>query len=158
VARRLELEAIFPGTVSEAFSALARTLAFRRWGYARELFAAGLPAAGSGYRYQTGSVLRVGRIVAVTRPVGLTLKEMLHDPPCRVALTLRWRVDPVPAGTAVRVSAGYRLNHAAMLRARHWDRRLHRHLYRQFSFVAANLDCMHDKAVTKRDLTHHRNR
>lgn len=143
---------MFPGSVSELFAALGRTLAFRRWGLQHQWTSlAPLPAAGSHYRYHAGSVLRVGRIVAVTRPVGLTLKEALHDPPCRVMLTLRWHIDPVLNGSSVRLHASYRLNHAARLRGRHWDRRLQLHFSSQFSFVALNLERLRDDADAKRD-------
>ena len=154
VARRQELEAVYPGTVSEVFAALGRTLSFRRWGLQQELLSNGLPRPGQAYRHRTGSVLRIGRVVDVTRPVGLTLKEALQDSPCRVLLTLRWRIDPVSTGSSVRLNAVYRLNHAAVLRGRHWDRRLRQHFCNQFRFVAVNLNRMHDKGCVKRELTH----
>jgi hypothetical protein len=99
-------------------------------------------------------VLRIGRIVEVTRPVGITLKEALNDSRCRVVLTFRWRIDPVVDGSSLRLNASYRLNHAAILRRRHWDGRLERHFRNQFAFVAINLDRMHDNQVAKRDLIH----
>jgi hypothetical protein len=154
VARRQELDAVFPGTLGEVFTALARTLSFRRWGSTDVLLQPALPGPGHPYRHHAGKALRVGRIVDVTRPVGLTLKEILHDPPCRVMLTLRWRIDPVQTGSAVRLNASYRLNHAAMLRARHWDRRLRQNFSLQFRFIARNLDQMHCSESLKRDLMH----
>ena len=120
-------------------------------GAARESKARGV---GQAYRHRAGSVLRSGRIVDVTRPVGLTLKEVLDDAPCRVLLTLRWRIDPVSAGSSVRLNAIYRLNHAALLRGRHWDRRLRQHFSNQLRYVAVNLERLHDSELTKRELTH----
>ena len=120
-----------------------------------------MPTAGSSYRYRAGSVLRQGRIVEVIRPVAVTLKEVLHDPPCRVALTLRWRVDSSPVGCSVRLGAEYRLNHAAVLRTRHWDRRLAAHFGRQFTFLAKRLEWARETEVqargssAKRDLIQH---
>ena len=92
------------------------------------------------YRCRFGAVLRAGRVVEVIRPVAITLKEILNDPPCRVSLTLRWRIDPGLAGCTVRLRAQYLLNHAALLRARHWDERLARHFRNQSRFLAVNLD------------------
>jgi hypothetical protein len=91
------------------------------------------------YRYQTGSVRRVGRVVEVVRPVALTLKEVLHDPPCRVSLTMRWRIEPSASGCRVRLAASYRLDRAAILRRRHWDERLRLNFRNQFTFLAINL-------------------
>jgi hypothetical protein len=155
VARNQQLEAVFPGTVSEVFSALVHTLSFRRWRHHQALsLSDGFPATGTSYRYQAGSVHRAGRIVAVTRPVGFTLKEVLHDPPCRVMLTLRWNLDPVLAGSCLRLQARYRLNHAALLRGRHWDHRLRLHFSNQFRFVAENLERVLAEHSRKRDLMH----
>ena len=148
------MEARYAGSVSEVFVALLRTLSFRRWGLEHDLLGAAPPRPGLSYRHRTGSVLRQGRIVDVTRPIGLTLKEALHDPPCRVVLTFRWRIYPLPEGSSLRLNASYRFNHAAILRCRHWDARLERHFRKQFAFVAVNLDRMHDKPVAKRDLMH----
>jgi hypothetical protein len=84
-------------------------------------------------------VRRIGRIVEVVRPVALTLKEVLHDPPCRVSLTMRWRIEPNASGCTVRLGASYRLNHAALLRRHHWDERLRLNFRNQFTFLEANL-------------------
>lgn len=137
------------------------TLAFRRWPQsAAEAKLAPLPAAGLSYRYQAGSVRREGRIVEVIRPVAVTLKEYLHDPPCCVGLTLRWRIESVPAGVAVRLFVDYRLNHAAALRSRHWDRRLSMHFKKQFTYLSSNLRRIQDLRQAaegngaKRDLIH----
>lgn len=137
--RRLRLEATVTGTVGEAFLALVATLSFRRWRSGLDSHHGFPPVTGSRYRYRFGSVLRDGRVVEIMRPVGITLKEVLHDPPCRVALTMRWRLEPVAFGCAVRLRAEYRLNHASLLRATHWERRLSRHFRNQFGFLRRNL-------------------
>lgn len=150
VTRKRQLDENFAGTVSEVFVALSLTLAFRRWSSATESYFGFLPAPGARYRHHVGSVLRVGRVVEIIRPVAVTLKEILHDPPCRVGITMRWRVDPVAQGCAVRLHAEYRLNHAAVLRARHWDRRLLLHFRNQFAFVDRNLRRLRDSEPTTR--------
>lgn len=134
------------GTVSEVFNALGLTLAFRRWQSLPESSLL-LPPAGCRYEYQAGSVRRIGRIVEIIRPVGLTLKEILHDPPCRVVLTMRWRIEPVASGCIVRLAAEYQLNHAATLRNRHWDRRLTGHFQRQLAFLSRNLTLFREQNV-----------
>lgn len=138
LARRLHFDARVEGTVSDVFAALAQTLAYRRWPTVGEVDPGCMPPAGCRYRYQAGGVLRVGRVVEIIRPVAVTLKELLHDPPCRVSLTMRWRIDPAPDGSVVRLSIHYRLNHASVLRARHWDRRLSLYFGRQFAFLRRN--------------------
>jgi len=140
LARKQQFDLRLDGTVNEVFAALIATLAFRRWAPVSESAFGSLPLAGHSYRYRAGSVLRQGRVVEVIRPVAVTLKEVLHDPPCRVALTLRWRIDSSPAGCCARLRAEYRLNHAAALRTRHWDQRLEAHLCRQFKFLARRLE------------------
>jgi hypothetical protein len=158
---RQQLDTVLPGSTSTVFAALCRTLAYRRWPAGPGLPDEPLPQQGQRYQFQAGSVRRVGRIVEVVRPVGLTLKEVLHDPPCRVSLTLRWRIDPVVSGCAVRLGASYRLNHAATFRRRHWDERLRLNFTNQFTFLALNLGRMQDRlaggaiGVVKRDLSHH---
>jgi len=158
--RRQELDAVYAGPLMAVYAALCRTLSFRRWSPVACLRAEGIPAQGEAYLYQSGTVRRTGRIVEVMRPVGITLKEVLHDPPCRVSLTLRWRIDPLARGCRVRLGASYRLNHAAVLRAAHWDRRLEQHFRRQLTFIAVNLERMQDAEngriplTAKRDLSH----
>jgi len=133
--RRLQLRATYGDNLSDVFAALCTTLAFRRWPLLEDL-----PLAGSSYRFQSDSLLRTGRIVDVIRPCGLTLDEVLHDPPCRVHLYLRWRIEPLGSGsTAVRLDARYGLNRAASLRFVHWDRRLRLHFGHQFRFIGVNL-------------------
>lgn len=158
--RRQELDAVYVGPLGVVFTVLCRTLSFRRWPPVSCLRTEGIPAQGERYLCQSGTVRRAGRVVEVMRPVGLTLKEVLHDPPCRVSLTLRWRVDPLARGCRVRLGASYRLNHAAVLRAAHWDRRLEENFRRQLAFLALNLERMQDAQTgefplpVKRDLSH----
>jgi hypothetical protein len=142
--KRKYFDATLAGTVRDVFAALSRTLAFRRWPGITGEDTGQLPVAGSRYRFKSGSVLRLGRVVEVIRPVAVTLKEVLHDPPCRVGLTLRWRIDSLSGGSVVRLLAEYRLNHAAALRARHWDHRLSLHFGKQFEYVAKNLKALRD--------------
>jgi len=138
--RKLELSGNASGALVDVFNALSQTLAFRRWPREPADAGQGLPPPGSSYRCQAGNVRRAGRVVEVMRPVGLTLQEVLDDPPCRVSLIMRWRVDPIAAGCRIRLSARYRLNRAATLRAGHWRRRLMAHFRRQLKFLSANLE------------------
>ena len=62
--------------------------------------------------------------------------------PCRVSLTMRWRIEPLASGCTVRLGASYRLNHAAILRRHHWDERLRLNFRNQFTFLAVNLSRM----------------
>jgi hypothetical protein len=148
LARKQQLHSSVSGSVNEVYTALGRTLAFRRWQRALVPESDPTPASGHGYRCRTGSVLRSGRVVETIRPVGVTLYEILLDSPCRVVLTMRWRIEPVPAGCVVRLRASYRLNRAAALRARHWDRRLSHHFRNQFRFLARNLELLRARAAT----------
>jgi hypothetical protein len=137
--RKQRLDGFYEAAMGELFVALAQTLSFRRWGLGVDPDAPGVPARGCRYRSQAGSAERTGRVVEIIRPVAITLKEVLDDPPCRVGLTIRWRIEPLDAGCHVRLFAEYRLNRAAMLRRGHWDRRLARHFRAQFGFLADNL-------------------
>jgi hypothetical protein len=138
--RRQQLDGIYAGSAGEIFQALCRTLSFRRWAIGGGVFPGPIPDPGHRYGCEFGSVRRVGRVVEVIRPVVLTLKEIVLDPPCRVSLTMRWRIDPGLSGCTVRLRVHYQLNQAAMLRARHWERRLLRNFRNQFSFLAVNLE------------------
>lgn len=139
MARKQQFDATYSGSVSEVFAALSQTLSFRRWLVDIDTPAGTVPSPGYCYRHRAGSVLRVGRVVDVIRPIGVTLKEILSDPPCRLSLTMRWRVEPRLSGCSVHLRAQYRLNHAALLVARHWDRRLALHFRNQLAFLAVNL-------------------
>lgn len=138
MARRIEIRSEVRASAGDVFAALVRTLGFRRWTPAagRPGF---VPARGIRFRHRVGTVLRAGRIVEVMEPTVITLKEILRDPPCRVGLKMRWRIEPQVTVCFVRLTVRYRLNHAAFFRRRHWDRRLRLHFHRQFSFLAENL-------------------
>lgn len=60
-------------------------------------------------------------------PISLTLHETLSDPPCRVGLRLRWRLEPVESGSLVVLDARYHLNGPAYLNRRHWKKRINAH-------------------------------
>ncbi|MDX1561324.1 MAG: SRPBCC domain-containing protein [Gammaproteobacteria bacterium] len=137
---KLRLDAYFADSVAELFAALATTLAFRRWASSAAARNDGVPACGQTYRFRTGSVTRSGRVVEVIRPVAISYQERLDDPPCRVGLHCRWRIEPLDDGCAVQLVARYRLNRAASLRPRHWRRRLERHFGNQFAALARALD------------------
>jgi hypothetical protein len=137
--RKQQLEGAFSATVNEIYLALGQTLSFRRWPVSLHDGIGVWPASGTRYCFRHGTVIRAGRVVETVRPLGATLKEILHDPPCRVGLTMRWRIEPLRDGCTVRLRVVYRLNHAAMLRARHWDRRLALHFRTQFAFLARKL-------------------
>lgn len=142
MARRQQLDAIYPGSVGEIFRALCRTLSFRRWASGSEVSLEMAPGPGSRYRSEFGSIARAGRVVEVIRPVAITLKESIQDGPCRVSLTMRWRIDPGLAGCTVRLRAHYDLNQPAMLRARHWEQRMRHNFLNQFAFLAVHLERM----------------
>jgi hypothetical protein len=138
--RKQRFDEFYEAAAGELFTALAQTLSFRRWGLlAGDCDARGIPERGCRYRRQAGSALRTGRVVEVIRPVAITLKEVLDDPPCRVGLILRWRIEPLDTGCRIRLCAEYRLNRAAMLRPWHWERRLRKHFGSQFCFLSSNL-------------------
>lgn len=147
--RRQQFRATFSAALAETYTALSMTLAFRRWSPEDEL-----PRTGFRYCHRTGSVLRVGRIVDVVRPCGLTLEEVLHDAPCRVRLLLRCRIEPLREACAVRLDVRYGLNHPASLRFGHWERRLSLHFGRQLKYIGVNLTRLRGQA----EFTHARNR
>ena len=161
MSKKQALSGRFQGIVNELYLALGLTLAFRRWNRAIDPETEPIPGAGCRYRFRVGSVLRSGRIVEKIRPLGVTLHEVLLDSPCRVVVTMRWRIEPVPSGCVVRLGVTYRLNQAAALRARHWDRRLTRHFRNQFTHLGRNLASAQASSAAaadlnpKRDLAHH---
>lgn len=132
-------DALFAEPITQVYQALLRTLAFRRWPVA---CASGeeVPRPGQAYRYQTDTALRTGRVLELIRPVAVSLQETLDDPPCRVLLKLKFRIEPVEAGSLVRLDMRYRLDKAAQLRPRHWHRRLYGHARRTLGFVRAELE------------------
>jgi len=136
--QRHELRLDWPMTTT--FSALVNVLAKGRW--ARELSLdppGSLPRAGARYEQQRGQVLRCGRVLECIKPLSITLHETLFDPPCRVQLRLRWRLEPVETGCLLRLDAAFELNGAASLRRRHWSARIEGHCGRM---LLALQDCV----------------
>jgi hypothetical protein len=118
--------------MTAAFAALVAVVAKGRWGSGIVLDAAP-PQPGCHYSQQRGKVLRRGRVLACLKPVSMTLKETLLDPPCCVELRLHWRLEPTDGGACVVLDARYTLNGAATLRRRHWSERIHGHCARMQS-------------------------
>ena len=116
--------------LTDAFAALVAVVAKGRWGGAAVLLGAAQPQPGCQYVQQRGKVQRRGHVVACSRPVSITLKETLLDPPCCVQMRLHWRLEPTDAGANVVLDARYSLNGAAALRRRHWHERIHGHCAR----------------------------
>jgi hypothetical protein len=147
----LRFERAFSEPITVVFAELVRMLALRRWdptANATEAFE--FPRAGRRYSRQTDTALREGRVVEIIRPVSLTLHETLHDPPCRVRLRQRWRIDAVEAGTLLRLALRYELNQPASLRSQHWRRRLRLHSEKMLGFVDINLRRAGSKARTEK--------
>ncbi len=118
--------------LTAAFAALVAVVAKGRWGNAGIVLDGAQPQPQPGCRYsqQRGQVLRRGTVLACLKPVSMTLKETLLDPPCCVELRLHWRLEPTDAGACVVLDARYSLNGAAALRRRHWHERIHGHCTR----------------------------
>jgi hypothetical protein len=133
-------EASFAMPVTAVFMAVLRVLARRRW--ATEAWfdsCRARPPVGRPYVCRNGAVVRHGRIVECLQPVLLTLYETLLDPPCRVRLRLRWRLEPQEAGTSVLLDARYELNGPAYLNRRHWRQEIYGHCSRMLLAVNATL-------------------
>ena len=125
--------------LTAAFAALVAVVAKGRWGGAGLAQDAAPPQPGCRYSQQRGKVLRHGRVLACLKPVSMTLKETLLDPPCCVELRLHWRLEPTEAGACVVLDARYSLNGAAVLRRRHWYDRIHSHCARMQGALATCL-------------------
>jgi hypothetical protein len=123
--------------LTAAFAALVAVVARGRWGGASMALDAAQPQPGSHYAQQRGKVLRRGKVLACLKPVSMTLKETLLDPPCCVELRLHWRLEPTDAGACVVLDARYSLNGAAALRRRHWYERIHGHCARMQGALAS---------------------
>jgi hypothetical protein len=122
------------------FAALLHVLARRRWASAAWYDAEqARPPVGQRYVSRNGTVVRRGRIVECLQPVLLTLYESLFDPPCRVRLRLRWRLEPQDTGTSVLLDARYELNGPAYLNRRHWREEISGHCGRMLSAVGSTL-------------------
>jgi len=133
-------EAQFGEPMLDVFEALLLALGRHRWAEgARHETHQLVPRMGCRYMNQRGSVLRRGRVLECLRPVSLTFYETLFDPPCRVRLKFRWRLDATDAGCRLRLEVQYELNRAATLRSRHWYRQIHAHCGRMLGFVGRRL-------------------
>lgn len=133
-------EARYATPITTVFGSLLQVLARRRWA-AESWFDCTDPRPPVGRRYvhRSGALVRRGRVVECLRPVLLTLYESLTDPPCRVRLRLRWRLEPLDAGTSVLLDARYELNGPAYLNRRHWREQIHGHCGRLLMAVQARL-------------------
>ena len=138
--QRQHHETLLERPMAEIFAALVGIVGHGRWG-GNGLLGAGGGALPPGTRYeqQRGSVLRRGRVVECIRPVSITVQETLLDPPCRVELKLRWRLEPGDAGSRLRLDAVYKLVGAAAFRKEHWDRRIRAHCSRMLASLEAAL-------------------
>lgn len=125
--------------LTDAFAALIDVAAKGRWGGSALVLGTTLPQPGSEYEQQRGKVLRRGKVLAVLRPVSITLQETLLDPPCCVTLRLHWRLEPTDDGACVLLDARYSLNGAATLRSRHWYERISSHCDRMLSALEARV-------------------
>ncbi len=148
--RRQRHEIRLPAPITAVFPVLVCVLARGRWaaslaGGAGDVAA---PSLGSRYEQQRGTVLRSGRVLECLRPVAITLEETLRDPPCRVTLILRWRLEPVDDGALTRLEARYVLRGAAPLRRRHWDGRIRAHCERMLSALGAGVAAALDQPST----------
>jgi hypothetical protein len=125
--------------LTDAFTALVDVVAKGRWGGSALVLGTTLPTPGRQYAQQRGKVLRRGKVLAVSRPVSITLQETLLDPPCCVNLRLHWRIEPKDEGACVLLDARYSLNGAAVLRRRHWYDRIHGHCARMLGAIEARV-------------------
>lgn len=133
-------EAMLAAPLTEVFSALVQMLARTRWVSDEWMVEPDrLPRVGCTYVQRRGSVIRRGRVVECLRPVALTLYKSLFDPPCRVRLRLRWRLEPLDAGSLVLLDAIYRLNGPAYLNRRHWRNEIHSHCGKLLKALSARL-------------------
>ena len=134
--------------MATVFAVLLRTLGRSRW--SAEAYQATLdrpPRPGFAYARHHDNFTRRGRVVECLPPVGLTLYESIIDPPCRVRLRLRWRLEPAENGCLVRLDAGYQLNGAAYLNRRHWRAQISRHCANLLLAVGAGLDAEGDQGA-----------
>lgn len=133
-------EARYATSITAVFKSVLEANARRRWA-AQTLLTGedGRRLTGRRYEYRNGALVRRGRVVECSRPVLLTLYESLIDPPCRVRLRLRWRLEPLETGTSVLLDARYELNGPAYLNRRHWRKQIHAHCGRLLVAVQARL-------------------
>lgn len=139
-------EARLEWPIRRSFAALLGVLAKGRWARAYLLEPdAPPPRAGLRYEQQRPTVLRRGRVVECIPPVSITLVETLLDPPCRVRLRLRWRLEPVQFVSFLRLDASFDLKGAAALRPRHWNERIEAHCGRMIGALRAVLQAAQEE-------------
>jgi hypothetical protein len=125
-----------PSSITVVYAALLEAAGKRRWRASAELLKAlSSPLKGVEYAWRRGSLLRCGRVLESLPPVALTLQETLHDPPCRVTLRLRCRLEPIESGAALRLEARYDCNGPASLNACGWSKQIRAHCERLLSAV-----------------------
>jgi hypothetical protein len=140
---RLRHEASFEAPVTVVYKALLTVLARRRWAHEPWFDARRHPSVGQRYAMRNGPVVRHGRVVECLRPVLLTLHETLFDPPCRVQMRLRSRLEPLDLVTVLRLDTRYELNRPATLNRRRWREEIDAHCRRlQQATDAALLDAV----------------
>jgi len=103
------------------------------------------PRPGLAYARRRESFTRRGRVVECLPPVALTLYESIVDPPCRVRLRLRWRLEPCEPGCLILLDAGYQLNGAAYLNRRHWRVQIARHCANLLCALGEGLEARSDQ-------------
>ena len=136
-------------SMATVFSVLLRVLGRSRWASTDEFVEPDRPPrAGCVYLQRKDGATRRGRVVECLPPVTLTLYETLLDPPCRVRLRLRWRLEPADAGCVVLLDARYQLNGAAQLNRRHWRAQIHAHCVNLLSAIRAALEAEADQGDT----------
>lgn len=127
--------------MAAVYSALLGSLAPRRWAEGGGFDETGIvPTVGRRYTNKRDRVIRRGRVLECQRPVSLIFYESLTDPPCQARLRFRWRLEPVEAGSLLRLEVIYELNGAATLRRRHWESRIEAHCGRMLRGVSAHLE------------------
>jgi hypothetical protein len=133
-------EAKLEWPIRTIFLALVGVLAKGRWDKDLVLETEpALPRPGLRYEQRRPTVLRQGRVVECIPPVSITLAETLFDPPCRVQLRLRFRVEPVERVSLLRVDASFDFEGAASLRRRHWNARIDAYCTRLLSSLESVL-------------------
>ena len=141
-------EARFGASMTTVFSALVRVAARGRWGSA-SWFDGSAPSPRPGCQYVTrrGAFTRRGRVIECLRPLALSLYESLSDPPCRVRLRLRWRLEPLQIGSLVLLDARYELNVPAYLNRRHWRARILKHCVHSLGALEAEIGAQLDQGL-----------
>ena len=123
--------------IAVVFGALAVAAAVGRWDSLIDAADRNLlPRGGCQYSSRTKERVCRGRVLECLRPVSLILQETLYQSASRVRLRLRWRVEPIEAGTLLRCDLKAALNGAAVMKRRRWEQELHNeceHLLRSVS-------------------------